>query len=112
MRRDAILAGAGGLALLPALLLVTAGLAGLDGSVPSVLSAPVLVMGGLFVALLTSLLATLRWSVHRGEDGIRITCTILNRKANLAVLLIGLGLLATITGYLFVENFAPRGECP
>ena len=106
MRRDAIMAGTGAVALLPALVLVSAGLAGLNA--PHFLVGPVWVMGGLFVALLTSLLAATRWEFRREADGIQLSCTIRKRLANLVVLVIGLGLLATITVYLFVENFQPR----
>ena len=110
MRRDAVMAGTGLLGLLPALILVTTGLADLNA--PKALVHPVWVMGGLALALVSSLVAALRWSIQRGPEGIRISCMILNRRANLIVLLLGLALLAVITGYLFVENFTPRIECP
>jgi len=106
MRREAILTSVGGVALLPALLLVSAGLA--DRNVPGFLSHPVVIMGGLFIALLTSLLVATRWELRQEPDGIRLSCTIRYRVANLIVLAIGLSLFAIITVYLFVENFQPR----
>ena len=106
MRREAIMTGVGGVALLPALLLVSAGLA--DRNVPRFLSHPVVIMGGLFVALLTSVLVATRWELRQETEGLRISCTIRRRVANLVVLVIGLSLLAIITGYLFLENFQPR----
>jgi hypothetical protein len=106
MRREAIMTSVGGVALLPALLLVSAGLA--DKNVPRLLTNPVLVMGGLLVALLTSLLVATRWELRKEPDGIRLSCTIRYRVATLVVLATGLGLLAIITLYLFVENFQPR----
>jgi len=106
MRREAIMTGVGGVALLPALLLVSAGLA--DRNLPRVLSHPVVIMGGLFIALLTSLLVATRWELRQESEGLRISCTIRRRVANLVVLAIGLSLLAIITAYLFLENFQPR----
>jgi hypothetical protein len=106
MRREAILTGVGGVALLPALLLVSAGLA--DRNVPRFVNHPVVVMGGLFIALLTSLLLATRWELRQEPGGLRISCTIRYRVVNLVVLAIGLSLLAIIAAYLFVENFQPR----
>jgi len=106
MRREAILAAVGGVGLLPALILVTAGL---SGSVPpKTLDSPVFVMGGLLLALVTSLLVATKWEIHQDQSGIRISCTIRRRLANLLVLLVGLGLLGIIAVYLFTENFQPR----
>jgi len=106
LRREAILAAVGGVGLLPALILVTAGLSG--SVVPKTFDNPVFVMGGLLLALVTSLLVATKWEVHHDQAGIRISCTIRRRLANLLVLLAGLGLLGIIAVYLFTENFQPR----
>ena len=106
MRREAIMATVGGVGLLPALILVSAGLSGRD--VPKVLDSPVFVLGGLLLAVVTSLVVATKWEVGQDQGGIRISCTIRRRLVNLLVLAIGLGLLATIAVYLFTENFQPR----
>ena len=106
VRRDTLMAAAGGVALLPALVLVTTGVAGLNA--PAFLVHPAWVMGGLCIALVTSLVSATRWELRKEGDGIRFCCTIRYRVANLVVLAMGLSLLAIITVYLFRENFQPR----
>ena len=106
MRREAILTAVGGIGLLPALILVTAGLSG--SQVPKTLDSPVFVMGGLLLAVVTGLVVATRWEIHQEQGGIRISCTIRRRLANLVVLGVALGLLAIIAVYLFTENFQSR----
>ena len=106
MQREAVMTGVGALGLVPALLLVGGGVSGLGS--PPVLDAPVLVMGGLFVAIVIGLVTGTRWEICREPDAIGFTCMVRNRVASLALLLVALGLLATIAVYLFFENFQPR----
>jgi hypothetical protein len=99
---------AGFVLLLPALILVSAGL--LELEVPSAVVHPVLVMGGLFVALALNALSVFR--IRFGREGENVVGTISLRvdgaAMNLAALALGCLLLAAITAYLFVENFQPR----
>ena len=92
--------------LIPPAVLVATGLAGLKN--PRLLTHPLLVLGGLAVAIVASLVAVTHWEVARDRDHLRLCCTIRKRPADLAVLAAGLALLGIITGYSFVENFEPR----
>ena len=108
MNRHLQVAVAGFLLLLPALILVSSGLLGLEP--PAVLIHPVLVMGGLLLAFTFNALSVLR--VRFGQDGTNLVGTISVRVrgsvTNLTALMISCILFATITAYLFVENFQPR----
>ena len=108
MNRHLQVAVAGLVLLLPALILVSTGLLGLEQ--PPALVHPVLVVGGLFLAFTLNALSVLR--VHFGQDAGNLVGTISVRVRgsglNLAALVISCLLLATITAYLFVENFQPR----
>jgi hypothetical protein len=106
LRRAGVLTGVGILGLIPAMILVGAGV--LDQQVPPALVHPVLVMGGLAVALAASFVAVTHWEVRNGSGILRVVCTIRKRPADLLVLGTALLLLATITVYLFVENYQPR----
>ena len=94
--------------LLPAGVLVSSGVLGL--SVPSVVIHPLLVMGGLLIALLLNSVSVFRVQTERGpNDGVAaVTLRIANQRFNLAVLAMSVLLLAVIFAYLFVENFQPR----
>ena len=106
-KRDVALKIVSAIALVPALILVSFGVA--DRPNPGVLVHPVLVMGGLFIAIVASFLATTQWELQRLEGGgYRIACTIRLRPVSMTILVLGLGLLAVIAAYLFVENFQPR----
>jgi hypothetical protein len=104
--RHKLWAGAGAVALIPAFLLVATGFAGIDP--PRLVDSPVLVMGGLAIAIGLGLMTVTHWEIRSQLGEIRISCTIQKRVANLVVLATGLGLLAIITVYLFLENFQPR----
>ena len=108
MNRDVRAAVLGLLLLLPALVLVSAGLLGLEP--PGALVHPVLVMGGLLLAFALNVLPVLR--VRFGhEEGVLVSTVSLRLRRtvlNLTALSLSCLLLATITVYLFVENFQPR----
>ena len=99
---------AGLVLLLPALVLVTTGV--LDLTPPAALVHPVLVMGGVFLAIVLNALPVIRLGI--AQDGDRLVGTIAVRvrgsAGNLGALLAGGLLLAIIAVYLFVENFQPR----
>lgn len=108
MKRPLQLAVAGFVLLLPALILVSSGLLGLEP--PAALVHPVMVMGGLLLAFTFNALPVLR--VRFGQDGGNLVGTISVRVRgsvmNLMALALSCLLVATITAYLFVENFQPR----
>ncbi|HEX2081080.1 MAG TPA: hypothetical protein VHG08_25485 [Longimicrobium sp.] len=108
MNRDARTAAAGFVLLLPAILLVSTGLLGVDR--PDALVHPVLVIGGVAAAFILNALSVLR--VRFGRDDGSVVGTIALRvhgsALNLAVLAMGGVLFAIITAYVFVENFRPR----
>jgi hypothetical protein len=108
MTRQIQTALAGVVLLLPALILVTSGVLGLNA--PGAVVHPALVMGGLVLACLLNALSVFRVAVrHEGDDllatvAVRVRGTALNLMALTAV---G-ALFAIIAAYLFVENFQPR----
>lgn len=106
MQRETVLTGVGAVGLVPALLLVGGGVSGLGS--PPVVDTPILVMGGLFVAIVVGLVTGTRWEIRREPDAIGFSCMVRNRVASLAVLVLAVGLLGAITIYLFLENFQPR----
>jgi hypothetical protein len=106
LRRAGVLTGVGVVGLIPAMILVGAGVS--DQRVPPALVHPVLVMGGLAVAIASSVVAVTHWELRNGPGIFRVVCTIRKRPADLVVLGTSLALLATIAGYLFVENYQPR----
>ena len=93
--------------LVPAAVLVGLGVSGFD--VPPVFNNPVVVMGGLLGALCVNLASVVRLQTER-EDGhiAAVTVRIGAKPLNLAVVAMGGLPLATLLGYAFVENFAPR----
>ena len=108
MRTHSQVAIAGFVLILPALVLVSSGLLGLDP--PAALVHPVLVMGGLLLAF-----ALNAWSVSRvtvGQDGVDLVGTISIRMVGGRMNLLALGvtglLAITLGAYLFMENFRPR----
>jgi hypothetical protein len=93
--------------LLPAASLIISSLVGFN--VPSAIVNPVLVMGGLTVALGLNLAAVLRVNAEReGSHLTALTIRIGAKPLNLAVVGICALLLLTLVGYAFVENFRPR----
>lgn len=110
MRRLALL----GLALvLPALLLVVTGLgyslfgwAAAEAFAATRFSHPVAVLGGLLLALGLNAAAVLHLDVAAEEDEFIAGVAVQRRPANLAVIVLALGLGAMIAAYVFTENFA------
>jgi hypothetical protein len=93
--------------LLPASVLIISSVMGFN--VPSALINPVLVMGGLTVALGLNLTAVLKVNAERERGHLAaLTIRIGAKPLNLAVVGIGALLLLTLLGYAFVENFRPR----
>ncbi|MCH7638487.1 MAG: hypothetical protein IH855_03360 [Bacteroidetes bacterium] len=107
--RFGLLATLGFVLSLPALLLFISGMlqsfSGIEVMLlPHALLHPAVILGGLALALVLNARATLRIRKEDSETGITISLDIARRKANLAVLGIGLFLLGAIFAYLFVEN--------
>lgn len=94
--------------MLPAVILVSSGLFGFDA--PGALIHPVVVIGGLFGALLLNAAAALRFRTEHEVGGTTFAITILKegKGINWGAVAMALLLLTAIFGYLFVENFRPR----
>jgi hypothetical protein len=99
---------AGFVLLLPAVILVSTGFLGLDS--PRAVVNPVLVMGGLLVALLLNAMTIVKVSISReGTDLVgTMTLRLRGTALNVGTLAIGSALLITILIYAFVENFQAR----
>lgn len=99
---------AGFVLLLPALTLVSTGLLGLES--PRAVVHPVLVMGGLLLALLLNAMTVVRMNVAReGADLVgTMTVRLRGTALNVGALAIGGALLITILIYAFLENFQAR----
>src|SRR5262249_21662892 len=108
MKNQRRLAVAGLILTLPAVILVSCGLLGIN--VPAALVNPLLVMGGLMGAFLLGLLGILRLHIEHAPTGelAAVNVRIEARPWNLTVVGVSVALTATILAYLFVENFAPR----
>jgi hypothetical protein len=108
MKNNNRLAAASLVLLVPSTILVCCSILGFN--VPKVLSSPLLVMGGLLVALLTNLLTILRLQAERDPSGhlAALTLRIGLKSLNLAVIGLTSLLLGTILAYAFVENLQPR----
>jgi hypothetical protein len=106
MRHQTYAGVAGLILLLPAAMLVTTGLLELDR--PAFVVHPVLVMGGLAVALVWNAATLLRVAVHREPDAVVGVVRVKVRGLGLVVLGLGAALLMVIAAYLLVENFHPR----
>jgi hypothetical protein len=106
LRRAGILTGLGIAGLVPGLILVVSGVLG--QAVPHLLIHPVLVLGGLVVAVGASFVAVTHWE-WAGEPGyLRVICTIRKRPTDFTVFGMGLLLMGIIVVYSFLENFQPR----
>ncbi len=108
MVRDARAAVVGFVLLLHALVLVSSGLLGLER--PDAPVHPILVMGGLLLASALNALQVLRVRFGHEEGALVGTVSLRLRGTGLNLMALSLSclLLATITVYLFVENFQPR----
>ena len=101
LARPRKLAVVGGVFIVPALLLCLSGLLQLNAS--NVLINPVLVLGGLMLAIGLNMMPVLKAQIDEGNlvGVVRIK----GRLLNLSLLVLSLLLLATIMVYGFVENF-------
>jgi hypothetical protein len=108
MNRNVQVAIVGFLLLLPALVLASCGFLGLEP--PAALVHPVLVMGGLLLNFGLNALAVLRVRFGHNEGALVATISVRVRGSvlNLTAFVLCCLLFATITAYVFVENFQPR----
>ncbi len=108
MEKRMILAIAGFATVIPALLLVTMGLSGLEPF--KILDSPILILGGLATALAINAFSVASVNAHLENSNFIGSVTIRWKDAlmNLAVIVLALSLLGTIMLYLFLENFQPR----
>ena len=108
VRGAMIAAGAGAIALIPSVVLVTSGVLGF--AVPRLLNNPVIVLGGLAFALLVNFGASIRWRAETNRDGIRmeLDLRLRYRGVNRAVIITAGVLASVIIVYLIGENFRPR----
>jgi asparagine N-glycosylation enzyme membrane subunit Stt3 len=103
-------ATAGFVLLLPALSLVSAGLADSDIRLAPALVHPVVVMGGLALAFLINAWSVMRVGVRKDDGTVVGTIAVRLRGSMMNLAAIGLSglLVAIIAAYLFVENFQAR----
>jgi hypothetical protein len=108
MNRDVRVALVGFVLLLPALVLVSSGLLGLER--PDALVNPMFVIGGLLLAFALNALPVFRVRFGHEEGALIGTASLRLRGTalNLTALSLSCLLFATIAAYLFVENFQPR----
>ncbi len=108
VRGALIAAGVGAIALIPSVVLVTAGVLGF--AVPRLLNNPLIVLGGLGLALVVNVGAQIRWRAEATRDGIRMEMDlrVRYRGANRAVIIAAGVLASAIIVYLLGENFGPR----
>jgi hypothetical protein len=97
------LAPLGALLVLPAVLIPAAGPLGRDSSSPFL--HPLVVLGGLFAALLLNAMAVFRVHLQQDDAGFLGSVRVLARWPNLAVVVITGVLAAGLLGYGFLENF-------
>jgi hypothetical protein len=72
------------------------------------LVSPVVFLGGLLLALILNAYAVLRLNVGREDGAIVSTVRLETKFWNIAVVAVSLLLLATLVGYIFVENLVNR----
>ena len=108
MSRNVQTAIVGFFLVLPALVLASSGFLGLEP--PAALTHPVLVMGGLLLAVGLNAFAVLqvRFGHNEGALVATISVRVQGNTLNLTAFMLSCLLGATITAYLFVENFQPR----
>jgi hypothetical protein len=97
------LAPLGALLALPAVLVPAAGLLHLEPSSP--ILHPVVVLGGLLVALVLNAMAVLRLQFQQDDAGFLGSVRVLAQWPNLAVVVVTCVLAAGLLGYGFLENF-------
>jgi hypothetical protein len=97
------LAPIGALLAIPAVLVPAAGPLGLDPSSP--ILHPVVVLGGLLIALVLNAMAVLRLRFQQDDAGFLGSVRVFARWPNLAVVVVTCVLVAGLLGYGFLENF-------
>ena len=104
MTNNTRLALASSVLLLPALILVCSGLLHLEA--PAALIHPVLVVGGLLLALAFNAPSVFRLNLRK--EGVELVCTLSIRMRESSMNLIALGasvlLISLVFGYVIVEN--------
>lgn len=108
MNKQKMLAIIGFAAIIPALTLVVLGLSGLE--VTNFFDSPFVILGGLATALAINIFSVASVNTNLEADNFTGSVTVRWKDGvmNLGVIVLGLGLLATIVLYLFLENFQPR----
>lgn len=71
------------------------------------LAHPVILLGALFMALALNSLSVMSFAV-KGDGTPVLGISFSLRLRNIAVMGLGLAILATLLGYAFIENFVPR----
>ncbi|MFY9561539.1 MAG: hypothetical protein WAQ52_15000 [Terriglobales bacterium] len=74
----------------------------------SFLGSPIVLLGALFIAFALNALSILSVTLRRDTAPSVLSVSLSLRFSNLAVVGIALGLLGTLLGYAFFENFQPR----
>ncbi len=108
MNKQKMLAIIGFAAIIPALTLVVLGLSDLE--VTNFFDSPFVILGGLATALAINIFSVASVNTNLEADNFTGSVTVRWKDGlmNLGVIVLGLGLLATIVLYLFLENFQPR----
>jgi len=94
------------------LILISSGIFSLE--VPQWIIHPVAVIGGIITVFCANLIAILKVSTQREQGGAitAINFRIGTKVVHLAMIAICIALMATILGYLFVENFYAYRSSP
>ncbi len=110
MERRNMLAVIGFVGIIPALLICLSGLSGLNLNLPQILIHPLVILGGLALALAINALPITHLNAHLEDNNFvgSVTVRLKGSLMNFGVIVLSLALLATIAVYLFVENFQPR----
>lgn len=95
----------GVMALIPSVALIAFGVFGMV--VPRMVTHPIVVLGGVALALLINVGASIRWRMEANPDGVAMECDVRlrYRGLNRSVIIAGGSIAAVILMYLMVENF-------
>lgn len=108
MEKRKMLAIVGFVVIVPALVMCLLGPLGLEP--PRILTHPVVILGGLALALAINTLPVAHVNARMEDDNFvgSVTISLKGSLMNFGVIALSLVLLATIAFYLFVENFQAR----
>lgn len=108
MEERRVLAIAGFVVIVPALTICLLGPLGLEP--PRIITHPLVILGGLTLAMAMNALTVARVNARMEGDNLigSVSLRLKGSLMNLAVIGLSLVLLVTISVYLFVENFQPR----